>query len=251
MSRRRFLVLSAGAAALAAAPSLTATPAGARSTDRMRVNAGGLRLRTGPGTGYGVIASLAAGTIVRVLDWAGRANGYDWAKVEVESTGKVGYVAAAYLSPLGTGGDWATGSMVHVQTASGGGANLRTSASTSAGVIAIIRNGTTGTIVAGPSSGSGYTWYKVNFGDVEGWMATAVMSPGGGSDRAWVRVADGPLRVRSKPGLSGAVITTVPTGARGYTTTSMPQDADGYVWVNVQFDSGVRGWVAKNFLAWL
>lgn len=87
-----------------------------------------------------------------------------------------------------------------------------------------------------------------------GYVATTFLSPledPGDPDRPVVQVSAGPLRVRSAPGLSGAVIASMPTGARGVITTEMPQEADGYVWVNVQFDSGPRGWVAKSFLTWL
>lgn len=70
----------------------------------------------------------------------------------------------------------------------------------------------------------------------------------GGSD---VRVADGPLNVRSRPGTGSAIIATVPTGATGAVTNQMPQEANGYVWVNVTFfisQGGPTGWVAKDFL---
>lgn len=251
LSRRRFVVGTVGATALAASASLAGlNGASARSTDRLRVTVNGLRLRSGPGTGYTVLASLAAGTIVRYLDSGGTANGYSWARVEVESTGRVGYVALELLGPIEDGGGITIGDMVHVDSTSSGG-NLRTGPGTGYGVITTIRNGTTGTVIDGPRSGSGYTWFKVHFGDIQGWMATVVLAYGGGSDRSWVKVADGPLRVRSSPGTSSSVITTVPTGARGFTTTEMPQDANGYTWVNVQFDSGVRGWVASAFLTWL
>jgi len=247
LSRRRFLVSSAGAAVVAVPSLLTVPSAGARSTDRLRVTVNGLRLRSGPGTGKGVIASLAKGTVVRNLfAEAVKANGYTWIKVEVDSTGAVGWVASEFLGPVDQG--WPIGSMAHVAVSR---ANLRSSPSLSAGVVTTVGQGTTGTVVDGPGSGSGHTWYKLNFGDAQGWMSTTVLAPGGGSDRSYVRVASGPLRVRRNPGLNGAVIASMPTGARGYSTTSMPQDADGYVWVNVQFDSGVRGWVAKNFLVWL
>ena len=248
LSRRRFLVSSVGAAAVAAVPSLlTVGSASARSTDRLRVTVNGLRLRRGPGTGYGVITSLARGTVVRNLFAEPvAANGYTWLKVQVDATGAIGWAASEFLGPVDAG--WPIGSMAHVAVAR---AALRSSPSLSAGVITAVGQGTTGTIVDGPASGSGHTWYKLNFGDVQGWMSTVVLTPGGGSDRSYVKVASGPLRVRRDPGLNGAVITSMPTGARGYTTTSMPQEADGYVWVNVQFDNGVRGWVAKNFLVWL
>ena len=173
-SRRRLLA-AAGGAVLASTGVLSISPTvSARSSDRMQVSVSGLRLRTGPGTGYSTITSLAKGTIVQTLEWVGRANGYDWVKVKVESTGRVGYVAAQYLAPLSS------------------------------------------------------------------------------TTRPQVKVASGPLRVRSTPGLSGSVLTTVPTGALGEVTEQMPVTKDGYVWVNVRFANyGVTGWVAKNFLTWL
>lgn len=248
-SRRRFATSSAGALALAATGSFAVTSlATATSTDRMQVNASGLRLRSGPGTGYAILASLAKGAIVRVLEQAGNANGYAWVKVQVEATGKTGFVAASFLSPLSGGGQLPAGSMVHVFTG-GGRANLRSAPGTSARIVTTVGDGTTGTVMEGPVPANGYSWYKINFGDVRGWMAHILLAPGGGSDRARVKVASGPLNVRREP--AGTIITTVPTGTTGFVTTDMPQDANGYTWVNVQFDSGIRGWVAKNFLTWL
>lgn len=251
MSRRRFLVGSAAAGALALVPSLRSVPAaGATSTGVYTVNSGGLRLRSGPGTGYRTLATLSLGTQVTYLGYAGWANGHEWAHVELRSSsGLRGYVAHQYISSSLPGGGWAIGSMVHVDSSTGR-ANLRASASISAAVIAVIWNGQTGTIQAGPSQANGYTWYKVHFGDVTGWMATVVLAPGGGSDRANIRVASGPLNVRRQPGLGGAVLGTVSTGATGFVTTEMPQTADGYTWINVQFSSGLRGWVASSFVTW-
>jgi N-acetylmuramoyl-L-alanine amidase len=239
------------AGATAAAPTLfTAFPAGATSTGVRIVNASGLRLRSGAGTGYGVIASLARGTEVNYLGSGGWANGYEWAHVELRSNGTTGYVAAQYLTSPIQGG-FTIGSMVHVDTAGGGRANLRSSPSISAGVITTVSNGLTGEVRDGPISANGYTWYKVWFGDVQGWMASVVLAAGGGSDRPRVKVASGPLRVRQQPGLGGAILGTVRTGAQGFITTKMGQEADGYAWVNVQFDSGLLGWVATDFLVWL
>ena len=246
ISRRRFLVASAGAAVAVAAPIVVVTPAAARSTDRLRVNTNGVRLRSGPGTTYGVVASLSSGTIVQFLANGGSANGYTWYKVRVDSTGKTGFVASSLLSPLSTG-PFAIGDVVHVAVA-GGGANMRTSPSITSSVKAVVANGTSGTVVDGPVSDGSYTWYRINFHSDPGWMATVVLSSGPGNDRSWVTVASGPLRARKNPGLGGQILGTLSTGARGYVTTSMPQEADGYVWVNVQFDNGIRGWVADAFL---
>jgi uncharacterized protein YgiM (DUF1202 family) len=250
-SRRRFLAGSAGAAMLVALPSL-ASPAGATSTDVRKINANGVRLRSAPGTGSSILGSLSTGTEVRYLEPGGSASGYDWTKIKVISSGSVGYVASQFLSPItspgGGGGQFAIGSMVHVDAA-GGRANLRSAPN--GGVIRVLNNGLSGTVVDGPQQGGGYTWYKINFGDVQGWMATVVLAAGGGSDRSMVQVADGPLNVRRNPGTSSAIVGTAQTGRKGYVTTKMPQEANGYVWVNVQFTSGLEGWVAKNFLTFL
>jgi N-acetylmuramoyl-L-alanine amidase len=250
LSRRRFLAGSAGAAMLVALPSLT-SPASATSTDVRKINANGVRLRSAPGTGSSVIASISSGTEVRYLEPGGSASGYEWTKIKVISSGSVGYVASQFLSPItppGGGGQFAIGSTVHVDAA-GGKANLRSSPNGS--VTRVLNNGLSGTVVDGPQQGGGYTWYKINFGDVQGWMATVVLAAGGGSDRPMVQVADGPLNVRRNPGTSSAIVGTAQTGRKGYITTQMPQEANGYVWVHVQFTSGLEGWVAKQFLAYL
>jgi uncharacterized protein YgiM (DUF1202 family) len=247
LSRRRFLLGSAGITAFALFTSRS-LDAVARSTGVRIVNSDGLRLRSAPGLGSSTITSLALGTAVNYLGAGGYVDGYDWSQVEVRATGTVGYVASQYLSTPDEGG-FAIGSMVHVDTVGGGGANLRSAPGTSASVVAVVSNGTTGTIEDGPSQADGYTWYKVFLGDVTGWMATVVLAEGGGSDRSYVQVIDGPLNVRQDPGLNGAIIASVSTGATGFVTTDMPQEANGYVWINVEFDNGIRGWVAQDFVA--
>jgi uncharacterized protein YraI len=56
-----------------------------------------LNLRSGPGTGYGVITSMPAGAYVDVLDCSG-----SWCRVDWQGT--VGYASASYLAGGGGGG---------------------------------------------------------------------------------------------------------------------------------------------------
>jgi uncharacterized protein YgiM (DUF1202 family) len=223
----------------------------ARSTDALVTNTSGLRLRSAPGLGSTVLASLGYGTLLRYLSYGGWADGYEWLEVLVESTGREGYVAAIFVDTP-EGGDYPIGSTFHVDTTSGG-ANLRSAASTSSGVIRVVPNRTNGTIVGGPTSAGGYTWYRVTVAGSTGYMATVVMAPGayyGGRPR--IRVWDGPLNVWQWAGLDGPVITSVPTGATGEITEAMPVTRNGYIWVNVRFfnQANTTGWVAQQFLAW-
>lgn len=250
LSRRRFLAGSATASAMVVASSLLGlSRASATASSFFVVINPGLRLRSGPGKGYKILASLAMGTSVEYLASGGRADGYEWAKVRVVSSGKTGFVAFTSLAPIPSDG-FEIGQMVHVE-AGGGRGNLRSGPGTGYRVVSTISSGTTGTIKDGPVEANGYFWYKVSFGNVTGWIVTSVLAPGAGLDRAWVRVASGPLNVRKSPGLNGQILGRVSTGATGFVTTDMPQEANGFVWVNVQFNGGLRGWVAKKFLVWI
>lgn len=61
---------------------------------------GGLRLRSGPGTGFGIITTIEAGTEVTVVGFDG---GGEWARVDLQGDGLVdGHLFAAFLRPAGS-----------------------------------------------------------------------------------------------------------------------------------------------------
>ncbi len=62
----------------------------------------GLRVRSGPGTSFDPVTTLAAGTIVKIIDGPQRADTYNWWKIqfEVEDGGQnQGWVAGDFLDP--------------------------------------------------------------------------------------------------------------------------------------------------------
>jgi uncharacterized protein YgiM (DUF1202 family) len=170
--------------------------------------------------------------------------------------GAIGTAAAIAVPPAfaasasAQSGGYEPGSTFYVDTATGGGANLRAEASISGEVITVVSAGTEGRILQGPRSADGYDWYGVEIAGTTGWMASSVMAPGDGGDGADVQVADGPLNVRATPGLDGDILGTVAFAITGKVTAEMPQEADGYVWVNVRFfdTANTTGWVAREFL---
>src|SRR5688500_6986847 len=100
LSRRRLVTKSAGVAILALTPGVILhSPAGATAGDMYVVARSAIRLRSGPGIGYAILATLAMGTVVEYLAAGGSADGYEWAKVRVASSGKTGFVAFPYLAP--------------------------------------------------------------------------------------------------------------------------------------------------------
>lgn len=257
-SRRMFVLGAVGASAVGLASTVTAegsiadTTVAVQASNVRRINTSGVRLRSGAGLRFSVLRVLALGETVDLLGVAGYVDGYEWANIRLQRTGETGYVASQFLTPVAPG-TYPIGSTFHVDTVNGGGANLRSAASTSSSIVRTVPNRTNGTILAGPTQAGGYTWYQVSIVGTTGWMATVVMAPGsGGGSRPRIRVADGPLNVRQAPGFAGAVILTVSTGATGEVTEQTPVTRDGYVWVNVRFfnQANTTGWVAQVFLAY-
>jgi lipoprotein-anchoring transpeptidase ErfK/SrfK len=188
LTRRQFVLGAAGITALAAAPTFLRSHGALAAGQLYVVTTDGLRLRSGPGLSYGVLAHLAKGTTVELLAWAGTADGYNWAKVSVPTLGLTGYVAAAFLAagtgstpPPTTGGTFPIGSTVYVSTSSGGSANMRAGPGLSYTILAVLAAGTTGTVQSGETAADGYRWLKVTMGGSTGWMATIVLATGTGS----------------------------------------------------------------------
>lgn len=65
---------------------------------RARVNAGGLRLRTGPGLNYDIILNFSAGDEPQITGYADRTDGRWW---QLVWNGRTGWSSAAYTSQLG------------------------------------------------------------------------------------------------------------------------------------------------------
>jgi uncharacterized protein YraI len=251
LTRRQVVLGAAGLAALAVTSRVPAT--GTLAAADQYITTARLRLRTGPGLGYTVIEVIPEGVYVALAEWAGEADGYTWAKVWYHPN-QSGYVAAEFLSP---GGDFAIGTTVHVDTGTGERANLRSGPGISYRVIMPVIVGTNGTVQSGETQADGYAWIKVAIAGTTGWMATSVLAagPSDASDQVlhqYVKVVDGPLRLRAAPGLGSPVITLLPTGASGQVTGGGPVDVDGYTWVKVNFSTPypVNGWVAWAYMGY-
>lgn len=213
---------------------------------------GAANLRSGASTGASVVAVVPNGTNGEILSGATVAGGYNWYNVAIAGT--TGWMASIVMAQGASGGDpgfeaWPVGSRVRVAD---GPLNLR--AEPFGTILGSYATGTLATVTGAPqrpASGDGILWYPVDTDrGQKGWFAAEYLElvDDGGSD---VRVADGPLNVRSRPGTGSAIIATVPTGATGAVTNQMPQEANGYVWINVTFfisQGGPTGWVAQDFL---
>ncbi|MBW7881175.1 MAG: SH3 domain-containing protein [Caldilineaceae bacterium] len=144
------------------------------------------------------------------------------------------------------------------------GLNMRAEASTEADLVRYLPAKLKVTIVDGPTSADGYTWWKLDDGEGNiGWAVdndgeTELLSPRLGEpepvDRA-PRVGDrvvvtmssgGQLSVRLTPGTDAELVTRVNIGDQ-FTVTGGPQQASGYTWYQIRSDDGsVEGWAADG-----
>lgn len=127
------------------------------------VTGGGLNLRKEPSLNASVLGQYPTGTWMTVLETTG-----DWSKVQVN--GKTGYVLSKYLT------DSNVSNTLTVRTNTGIGLNVRTAPSLTGDIVTSFKNGSTVTVL---SKGNG--WYKVQQGDVVGYVASRFLSGNTGS----------------------------------------------------------------------
>ena len=122
-------------------------------------------------------------------------------------------------------------------------------------------NGSTGTIIDGPSTAGGFTWWKVNYDNgIDGYSAGEFLNdtissvnkqPENASEiksgsRVGVNTGNGArLGVRITPG--GTLLGRQPSGAQGIITDG-PFALNGFIWWRVNYDSGIDGYSAGEYL---
>jgi uncharacterized protein YgiM (DUF1202 family) len=210
-----------------------------------------LNLRRNPGVNSTVLKVLVEGTKGEVigLPASGTGDGIDWYRIETDA-GDRGWVAGQYIEAASSSGDsFPIGSVVEVATDY---LNLRATASISGTVRTVLETGDRGVVVQGPVSKDGYSWYRLDTnadGTADGWVVGMYLAKASGGFKVGdaVRVADGPLNVRSAAGLSGKVIDQVENGAL-FEVRGGPTTKDGYTWIKVfNYGTGL-GWIAAEFV---
>jgi uncharacterized protein YgiM (DUF1202 family) len=233
--------MARGTSTLAAPPSIGTEVV--VTTDR-------LNFRSAPSLNAAVLDVLVEGDRGTITGYPANSSGdgIDWYRIELEN-GDEGWVAGQYVEPVSSGGSFPVGSVVEVATDR---LNLRSTAGLSGSVVEVLVQGERGVVIAGPTSKDGYSWYRLDFdndGDADGWVAGSYLAKasGGFSVGDAVRIADGPVNVRSAAGLSASVIQVADEGWL-FQVTGGPTVKDGYTWLKV-FNYGVgTGWIADAFV---
>ncbi len=157
-----------------------------------------LNLRSGPGTEYQWLGSLAAGNWVGVMGESG-----NWYYVYTLKTGQIGYMSKNFLK-RGDGGSGGSTTGVVSNPIPTQFLNLRSYPSYSAPVLGVFYNGATFTLLS--TTGDG--WYQVQISGMTGYFRKEyVRLNGGGGQTAYVRSANGgKVNLRSAPTYNGSSI---------------------------------------------
>ena len=152
---------------------------------------GGLNMRQTPSTSGAIVTYLAGGQVVDVIAGPSEGDGYIWWQLD-DRNGNQGWTAegdgeTAWLSPsLGepqpVNRAPRVGDRVVVTTEQGQQLSIRAQPGPDAPLLTRINQGAQVTILAGPQSAGGFTWYQIRSddGSVEGWAAD------GDSTRRWL-----------------------------------------------------------------
>ncbi len=131
--------------------------------------------------------------------------------------------------------------------------NLRSQPNTSGSIIGQLRTGTTGTVLAGPSTANGYTWWQIRTSVGTGWAASAFLaSTSGGTTTQFAiganaRTNAAGVNLRAAAGSGGAVIAALPIST-SVTIAGGPTESGGDTWWFVRTAGSGSGWLVQRFL---
>ena len=201
-----------------------------------------VRLRSGPGKGYSILASYAPGTVCQILS-AGR----NWCRIQVGSL--IGYMMTQfltneYITPIpgptpGPSGDY----LVYVTSANGKGVNLRSGPGKGYASIGFYSVGTEAWMIS-----KGAYWSYIRIGERYGYMMTKFLTetqpipPAPYYDGAYVVSANGrSVNLRVAPSKNSKVIKSFRVGTR---LTIITYGAD---WYFIQI-GGYYGYMMRQFI---
>jgi N-acetylmuramoyl-L-alanine amidase len=130
--------------------------------------------------------------------------------------------------------------------------NFRASATTSADVLAVLIDGTYGTVAAGPTTADGTVWYELTIDGTTGWSSVDYLQSASGAHGlipagTTAIVTTDALNLRDAPSLAGAVVATMVNGDLA-AVNSGPTTAEGHDWCQLTA-GGVTGWAVRDYLA--
>lgn len=225
-----------------------------------------LLVRSGPGTNYGTIGSMAKGKTFTVTGKAQDSSGTWWYRLTFN--GKTGYVSSNYVTiKTSSGATEETENAIGTVNTKSDPLLVRSGPGTNYGTIGSMAKGKTFTIIGNAKDSSGNTWYKLTYNGRLGYVSGSYVkvtqnSDPGSSDEdtdqgsssspvtfqmGTVTANDG-LNVRTGAGTSYTRLTTLPKGTT-VTVTGSKKASDGKVWYTYQYSASQVGYLCSDYLS--
>jgi uncharacterized protein YgiM (DUF1202 family) len=210
-------------------------------------------LRSLPGTGQSIAATLPMGAVMHVVDGPTTVSGYKW--YELSGDRGSGWMASSLLQAsdaAAPAGKFSKGQTLLVDTDF---LNIRQEPSLRSAANATIPYATRGKVLDGPRPTGGFRWYRLETDFGNGWAVEQYLVLEGEArpktrfmvgDSIAVDDADG-LRLRTGAGLGTSVVRTLPNGTRGVVVGSA-RISDDITWIEIQTPIGT-GWVGEEYLS--
>ncbi|CAN5640523.1 hypothetical protein BH23CHL5_BH23CHL5_10770 [soil metagenome] len=189
-----------------AGPTQTPTYKNLKPGNTIAVTVAVLNVRSGTSTSSPNVAQVLMGQTFQILQGPIRNNGYDWIRIDMGATATERWLAAQFVDLVSSGptatptlSPTASNTPTQTSTPNGSetatptvtqtpaiaadnyvagnsivvtaGVNVRSGAGTSFSILKVALPGEQGLVVAGNTAGGSYTWTRVNFGNVTGWVA--------------------------------------------------------------------------------
>ena len=229
-----------------------------------------LTVRSGPGSSYSRLGSLAKGKTFDITGKATDGSGVIWYRLTYN--GKTGYVSSSYVRTSSTGSSSSESTTVTPTTNLKGTVNTKSDPLTvrsGAGVtysrLGTLAKGKTFDITGQVSDSKGVVWYQLNYNGKKGFVSSQYVKATDGSSNnsgttdpgqdsneitfqvGTVTTSSSPLNVRSGAGSSYSKLGTLTKGATVLVTGSV-NDKNGKAWYKYQFTSSKDGYICSDYV---
>ena len=212
-----------------------------------------LIVRSGPGTGYSKLGTLAKGKTFTVKGKVQDASGTWW--YTLSFSGKTGYVSSKYVktSTTSSGVTQVTGTTGTVTTKTDPLA-VRSGPGTSYSKLGTIAKGKTFSISGKAKDSSGTWWYTFSFNGKTGYVSSKYVTTktsSGATEEVQnatgkVNTKTDPLIVRSGPGTSYSKIGSLAKG-KTFAITGKAKDSSGKTWYKLTYNGRI-GYVSGSYV---
>ena len=237
------------------------------------VNDGPLRVRSGPGTNYGILGTYSKGKTVTIVGKTKNTAGSWWYKINYN--GKTGYLYSGYVTATAVESASTSSEAVNLTgTVNDGPLRVRSGPGTNYGILGTYSKGKTVTIVAKETNSAGSLWYKISYNGKAGYLYSQYVtvketaastdteaktdsqssSSSSSSSSASTQtqttltgtVNDGPLRIRSGPGTNYKILGQYSKG-KSVTIEGKETNSAGNLWYKITYN-GKTGYLYSQYV---